>query len=86
MNQISTELSQLQSDLAAMERGLAELRTKYLPHDKANFAVFGQSYVAMIRNLREQVDDLLGVAVVDDAATEAEARAGQDPAVPAPAK
>jgi hypothetical protein len=58
-----------------MENGLAKLQAKYLPQDRATFAVFGQSYVAMIRKLRNQIDELLNVAVVEECADAIETRA-----------
>jgi hypothetical protein len=66
------EFKLVREQLGRAEGALLALRNDILPVHKERFALMGESYVAMIRLLREQLDEYLGVPVIDAWAREQE--------------
>jgi hypothetical protein len=66
------EFKLVREQLGRAEGALLALRNDILPVHKERFALMGESYVEMIRQLRTELDEYLGVPVIDAWAREHE--------------
>jgi hypothetical protein len=69
------EFKLVREQLSRAEGALLALRNDILAVHQERFALMGESYVEMIRQLREQLDEYLGIPVIDAWAREQEPNA-----------
>lgn len=58
------ELTIIREQLTRVEDGLAALREEVLPINPDNFEILAEGYVVMIKSLRTEIDEYLGLVPV----------------------
>ncbi|GHT16983.1 hypothetical protein FACS1894189_2050 [Planctomycetales bacterium] len=65
-------LMKTQELVTELERSLVELRHRIQPVNEPKYRLMAEGYISQLRQLREEIDEYIGISVFDDTPQERE--------------